>query len=150
MSSSSSSDECCKKKKKCHKDKHCKKKCKEICVYAQPVNNIRSCLLTGPAVYNICQNQLSIVNSAPGGVTLVFPQCNVCDGSVQIVKGATSPVPNFITILSGGSYIENPATPGVLPPTTNVTSFIGGIAGEGYTWTFARAINSWVITSRTP
>lgn len=140
--SSSSSDH--------HKGKK-HKKYKKICI---PLDLDRvasrpcSFTYTGPSTSNVCCEQLSIVNTTAGGVTLVFPQCPL-DGMQQTVRAAISPNPNFITINTLGSFIENPASPGTLPPATQSVSFVGGLNGEGYTFTYARYINTWVITSRT-
>lgn len=140
MSRSSSSDHCKKKKKKL----------KKICL---PIDLNRvackqySFVYTGPTTAVVCYEQLSLVNPAAGAVTLTFPQCPT-DGMQQTVKATASPIANTITVTAVGSFIESPAALGTIPPATTSVTFVGGIAGEYYTWQYAAAVNTWVIVGQ--
>ena len=133
----------------CDRKQHKKKCCeKELVVYSTPQNNIKSCLYQGGMIIPLCGNAIAIVNVTSAGITLIMPQ-NACDGALVIIKPTLSPTTNFITILSGLAFIQDPATPTTIPSSTTTANFIGGISGEGYQFVYARAVNTWIISALT-
>lgn len=123
-------------------------RCRPVC----PKTNKRDFVVRtyiGPGYAAVCspkQNQLSIVNTTAGGVTLQFPIGFIRDGLQEIVKaGATSA--NTITINTAPYQIETP-TSGI---PSGVTSFtFAPTTGLSYTWLFARYLSTWVLIATTP
>lgn len=130
------------KKKKCKKEK-CKNGCK--CKPKPPSNEFKFCSYTGPGFFRVCNNnQISLLNTVGGGITLMLPYVCGTDSATQVIKvGATGAT---ITVLSGNYQIEVPGGP--IPSGVNMV-LIPGVPGTSYTFRFICQLYTWIITANT-